>query len=1763
MGKEFLKKTTDLLQAKQKKKQWQKIVISLSLVVAMITSGLLIHPAITMERKAICGQEEHTHSAECYEKKLICDKEEHTASEVEGAAAKGETIEEHKHSDSCYKEELTCDKKEHKHSEDCYPKETEAKEETSQAKSTEETKTTEAPKAEETTEASKEEKKADEAKEETTEEKQEEKAEARTLTAKGEDYTVQVDCPAEAKIPENAELKVREIVKDKESDKEEYEAYYKKAQDALKEKEGQETDISTVRFFDISFMVDGKEIEPAAKVEVKITYYKKVEVSDKGEVKSVHFGDDKTEVLDVKTNEENGKMDEVTFDATSFSVYGIVGTETISTQVITAEGETYTIEVTYGPEAKIPTGAILTATEITQDSEEWQNYYVQTAAAMGEEAGPAYARFFDIKIMADGEEVEPEAPVETKITYTEGINLMEGMDVKAVHFTKEEKVELLDVEYAVNEENNTGEFAFTQDSFSVTGVVTNTITSGSQYIIYMQSDSGNRYAMAHKLNTQAISASGNSVGSTVTSLDGTENNVLWTFESTSGGYYIYYREGDNTYYLRDSRTQDKNTGTLTVTTNRKESGTVWTYSNKRIRNTQNRQRYLQRDEDSYRARRDEYSTIYLALYTPPTPVNLTVHYINESGEEIHTPTTVPARTDSGVTAITDVVIPITGNTYHNTYIGSDRSMQIVPELRSDGNGAWSYQVYGQEAYTGFSEDSHIYVVYGDPYAASGSGGSGGSGGDTPNIGTPQTSKDLIPNGDGTYTLSLSITGKGASGSSGKGANVILILDTSNSMNTQDATNSAGKTVSRFTAAVEAAQSVSSNLLGLNTTDNPNLVEMCLVEFNWDVSTSGWYTDAGQANAQGRYPEGSFNRKIADASRNSGTNWEGALQAAIAAAQGHNDGDATYIVFLTDGNPSAYTGTNGGNGRHTSEADITTSSSHYYRISDNYMHATDEARSIVQNGYYFYSIGMYGNVDVLKYLTNFAYDGRSDTKDSGHYFSAKETNALISSLDDIAEVIKNSLSLAGVDFEDGIATDTTHTALSTTVSGTPGGVTYSKTGGTTTGYTVRVNNAGVPTFTVGSTSQQGTTATITYDRITGETTTEQTEATVYQATIGGTTYNMPMATITNGQLDWDLSPLGTLEDQATYKISFVVWPDQDVYDYVANLNNGLATWNSSTQTPVTDSSGNVLYYKNGVSGYPNIVYYPSADKYAALTNTNQSVTYYVANTEEAGGTTTTTYTEGDPIALPTPDPMGLTSSLSEIQKKWNVELQKTQLISYLFDTYTGESKEKSIDFTVKQDGVNYKTVTLGWDSERGEYTWADTTETINYYGRDYEIGSLWAEDFAIANGIMLSAARMTALGLDTSKYPSGTYGGTTYYIIESGHDYDIEEPNIGSYSFDFETETYHPMLVDGVLKSVNFTTSGSSATITYMTPEDGKLTSLRAYNTLRGGINLDKVVVDQNNQEINPDTKFSFTISIHNDKENLFTGEDTPWYAVNGLYYHDSEGNYISEDEAVELYGSKKQADAQGGNVLTAASPFTDASATLTITSSDSLRIANVPAGTTYSIVEADTNGYELISIDKVIALNEQEQTTDTSGIDVDNATVTGEIVANRENNITFTNQKTGYTVNLVKVDANNEDTTLDGVTFDLYSDESHTTKVNTETITTADGGIAELGLLSPGTYYLVETATKPGYNLLTSHAVITVGANGVTYMQSEYSGGIPQNATYENDVYTITVRNSTGVTLPNTGGSGTLPYTLGGIALIMASALVYGFRMRRRERRLN
>ena len=49
----------------------------------------------------------------------------------------------------------------------------------------------------------------------------------------------------------------------------------------------------------------------------------------------------------------------------------------------------------------------------------------------------------------------------------------------------------------------------------------------------------------------------------------------------------------------------------------------------------------------------------------------------------------------------------------------------------------------------------------------------------------------------------------------------------------------------------------------------------------------------------------------------------------------------------------------------------------------------------------------------------------------------------------------------------------------------------------------------------------------------------------------------------------------------------------------------------------------------------------------------------------------------------------------------------------------------------------------------------------------------------------------------------------------------------------------------------------------------------------------------------------------------------------------------------------------------------------------------------------------------------------------------------------------------------------------------------------------------------------------------------------------------------ITMKNQKGYELPSTGGIGRLPFMFTGLFLIMASALMYGFRMRQRERRFH
>ena len=265
-----------------------------------------------------------------------------------------------------------------------------------------------------------------------------------TLTSNGDGYKITLDYTGEAKIPENAELSVREITP--ETDQEAYEACLEQAAGQVAGGEKSNVDQAASRFFDIEIVVkdtgeNGEEgvekIEPAAPVSVNIQIddtsrnTEAASGNDKTEQKDptvLHFAEEGVEEIDstVKDSKDQkndeGQSTEVQFEAESFSIYGLVYTVSFSNEV-GAKGDTWEIIVTYGEDAKIPYDAKLNVREILSTDEEYAellNSAAEEACSDAEKQGidmPIFsgARLFDIEIQGEGGKIEPAAPVQVSI----------------------------------------------------------------------------------------------------------------------------------------------------------------------------------------------------------------------------------------------------------------------------------------------------------------------------------------------------------------------------------------------------------------------------------------------------------------------------------------------------------------------------------------------------------------------------------------------------------------------------------------------------------------------------------------------------------------------------------------------------------------------------------------------------------------------------------------------------------------------------------------------------------------------------------------------------------------------------------------------------------------------------------------------------------------------------------------------------------------------------------------------------------------------------------------------------------------------------------------------------------------------------------------------------------------------------------------------------------------------------------------------------
>lgn len=117
MNRSLLERARTFLQAQRKNRMWHRALRGAAVVVVFIMTYMLILPAITMERPAICGKEEHTHTEECYSP----EKTERTLN----CQVKSENPIIHIHDANCYDESgtLVCqlpEVREHVHTDECY-----------------------------------------------------------------------------------------------------------------------------------------------------------------------------------------------------------------------------------------------------------------------------------------------------------------------------------------------------------------------------------------------------------------------------------------------------------------------------------------------------------------------------------------------------------------------------------------------------------------------------------------------------------------------------------------------------------------------------------------------------------------------------------------------------------------------------------------------------------------------------------------------------------------------------------------------------------------------------------------------------------------------------------------------------------------------------------------------------------------------------------------------------------------------------------------------------------------------------------------------------------------------------------------------------------------------------------------------------------------------------------------------------------------------------------------------------------------------------------------------------------------------------------------------------------------------------------------------------------------------------------------------------------------------------------------------------------
>ena len=335
-----------------------------------------------------------------------------------------------------------------------------------------------------------------------------------------------------------------------------------------------EQKVVTAQAVDISFYdADRNLIEPKLPIKVSM---KSAIVSESENVALVHLseaeeGEDAAPeapaaevVADVKVVENPEEDNEIQFESDAFSVYVLVGTETITTNFITADGATYRITLSYDADAGIPADAGLAVTEILPETEAYVEYVSRTENALGMEEGSAeYVRLFDISIVNKDDNSIKYQPAEgTTVDVRIELADTDNGELSVVHFADDADKGNMVENATVSAANEGTAVEFAADGFSVYAIVKGPSSAEAGWLKMTSLDdlTSQGYYIGHTsgyylTNTTTSKTSGDS---TLYGIKRTGQKAvptvsdaeLYYFEDAlDGKYYIYCMDGENKKYV--------------------------------------------------------------------------------------------------------------------------------------------------------------------------------------------------------------------------------------------------------------------------------------------------------------------------------------------------------------------------------------------------------------------------------------------------------------------------------------------------------------------------------------------------------------------------------------------------------------------------------------------------------------------------------------------------------------------------------------------------------------------------------------------------------------------------------------------------------------------------------------------------------------------------------------------------------------------------------------------------------------------------------------------------------------------------------------------------------------------------------------------------------------------------------------------------------------------------------------------------------------